>query len=62
LIVVENAEGLARVWSTWLRDSTEAQRIGRAARAAVAAHRGAIGSTVAVLEPLLARLSAGGST
>jgi 3-deoxy-D-manno-octulosonic-acid transferase len=62
LVVVENAEGLARVWSTWLRDSTEAQRIGRAARTAVAAHRGAIGRTVAALEPLLARLSAGGAT
>lgn len=62
LIVVENAEGLARVWSTWLRDSTEARRIGCAARTAVAAHRGAIGRTVTALEPLLARLSAEGAT
>jgi 3-deoxy-D-manno-octulosonic-acid transferase len=61
LAVVENAEGLARVWSTWLSDPDEAGQVGSAARAAVTANRGATARTIAALEPLLAALGAGAS-
>ena len=62
LVVVEDAESLARVWSGWLRDPREAQRIGRAACDAIDANRGALARTLAALEPLLARVQAGTPT
>lgn len=59
LNVVNDAEGLARLWSAWLRDPAEAARMGKAASDAVAANRGAVSRTVAALEPVLATLAAG---
>jgi 3-deoxy-D-manno-octulosonic-acid transferase len=61
LVVVENAEGLAHVWSRWLDDSAASQRVGRAARAAVDANRGAVARTMNALEPWIEALSAGAS-
>jgi 3-deoxy-D-manno-octulosonic-acid transferase len=61
LVVVEDAAALARVWSGWLADPIEAQRIGRVARSTVDANRGAVARALAALEPLLERLDAGAS-
>lgn len=59
LTVVGDAESLARAWSSWLRDPTEAARIGAAARDAVFANRGAVARTLTALEPVVATLGAG---
>lgn len=61
LFVVEDAAGLAAVWSRWLEDPLLAQRIGRAAREAVDANRGAVARTLSALEPVLDRIGRGES-
>lgn len=53
---VADAEGLARIWGRWLDAPGEARRTGERGRELVEANRGALGRTLEVLQPLLARL------
>ena len=56
LIVVRDANELARAWSRWLDDPAAARQAGDAAHEAIAAGVGALERTLAALEPCLARL------
>ena len=51
---VSDAEELAAVWQEWLDDSAAGQRIGARGADLVTANQGALGKTLAALEPLLA--------
>jgi 3-deoxy-D-manno-octulosonic-acid transferase len=49
---VADAAELAAVWKRWLLDPGEAAEIGRRGRDLIDAHRGALGRTLAIVEPL----------
>jgi 3-deoxy-D-manno-octulosonic-acid transferase len=53
-----DAAGLGRLLRDWLDEPAAAATLGRRGADLVAAHRGALGRTLALLEPLLARLEA----
>jgi len=53
-----DAAGLGRLLRDWLDEPAAAAALGRRGADLVAAHRGALGRTLALLEPLLARLEA----
>jgi len=52
---VADGVALGRLWDAWLGDPAAAREVGRRGAELVAAHRGAMARTRALLEPLLAR-------
>jgi 3-deoxy-D-manno-octulosonic-acid transferase len=57
---VANAAELGRVWQEWLTDPASARQQGERAAALLRENRGALDRTLEMLEPILARLGAGG--
>ena len=56
LVLADDAVGVEATLARWLRDPAEARDVGRRAREALVASKGATERTLDVLRPLLARL------